>query len=273
MALRLHHDSRGINAIVCIVFNLFLRCACSSTKHAWSVTSMLVIPWFKLDCQRSSCDADLNGVVCVMTFPSGSKCVGGRCGNWMLVLLWWCVIACTNGLATNCSVYVHMQTAIYAELLCVALRLHHDIRGINAIVCFVFNLLLRCASSLTKRAWSVTSTLVIPWLELDCQRSSCDAYLNGVVCVMTFPSGSNCLGGRSCNRMLVLLWWCVIPCTNGLETNCSRYVHMQTTIYAELTCVALRLHHDIRDIIYCVLCFRFVVALRLLFDEACLIRY
>ena len=47
---------------------------------------MLVIPSFKLDCQRSSCDADLDGVVCVLTFPSGSNCVGGRCGNWMLVV-------------------------------------------------------------------------------------------------------------------------------------------------------------------------------------------
>ena len=138
---------------------MLLRCcACSSTKRVRSVTSMLVIPWFTLDCQRSSCDADLNGVVCVMTFPSGANCVGGRSGNRLLVLLWWCVIACANGLNTNCRSYVHMQTAIYAELLCLVLRLHHDIRGIM-LLCALFSI---CCCVVVPAHWrSVLDPLLV----------------------------------------------------------------------------------------------------------------
>ena len=143
----------------------------------------------------------------------------------------------------------------------------------HAIVCFVSNMVLRCACSLTKRAWSVTSMLVIPWFTLDCQRSSCDADLNGVVCVMTFPSGSNCVGGRCGNWMLVLLWWCVIACPNGVEPTADRTFICKLLFMGK--CYAW--HCDCTMIFvvscFCVLCFQFVLALRLLCDEACLIRY
>ena len=57
-----------------------------------------------------------------------------------------------------------MQTAIYAELLClVALRLHHDIRGIM-LLCALFSICCCVAPALRR---SVLDPLLVRWRFLD----------------------------------------------------------------------------------------------------------
>ena len=57
-----------------------------------------------------------------------------------------------------------MQTAIYAELLCVALRLHHDIRGIM-LLCALFSMFCCVVAPALRR--TVLDPLLVRWRFLD----------------------------------------------------------------------------------------------------------
>ena len=166
-----------------------------------------------------------------------------------------------------------MQTAIYAELLCLALRLHHDIRGIMLLRAF-FSICCCVAPALRR---SVLDPLLVCWWFLD---------VNWIV------SGRRVL----LIWMALFVWWrsrlVPIVLAVGPVIGCwfccddvwllARTV-CQPTAVCTFICKLLFMrncyawHCDCTMIFvvscYCVLCFQFNVVLRLLFDDACLIRY